>query len=126
MPLIRLSILPAFLALIACGEPATTGGFDSPTPAARLHAISETAKSDDTLTLARIVEQLDSDDSAVRLMSITRLQRLTGETLGYHHYESRQNREMAVLKWVDAIESGRIQMLADHQAARLASGESDG
>ena len=126
MLLIRPAILTAFLALNACGEPATTGGFDSPTPAARLYAISQTYDSGVLPPYARLVEQLDSDDVAVRLMAITRLERLTGETFGYRYYDSRRVRESAVLKWVNIIESGRILDLANDQTALLAPGESDG
>ncbi len=103
MTVIRLSILMIIGSLVSCGQPGTSGGFDSPMPAARLHALSEAARTGDRSDIKRIVELLDSDDAAVRLLAISTLERLTGETFGYRHYDSRWEREDSIQKWVNAI-----------------------
>ena len=103
MTVIRLSILMVIGSLVSCGQPATSGGFDSPMPAARLHALGEAARSGDRSDIKRIVELLDSDDAAVRLLAISTLERLTGETFGYRHYDPRWEREYSIQRWVNAI-----------------------
>ena len=103
MTVIRLSILMVIGSLVSCGQPSTSGGFDSPMPAARLHALGEAARTGDRSDIKRIVELLDSDDAAVRLLAISTLERLTGETFGYRHYDSRWEREDSIQRWVNAI-----------------------
>ncbi len=103
MTIIRLSILMIIGSLVSCGQPGTSGGFDSPMPAARLHALGQAARTGDRSDIKRIVELLDSDDAAVRLLAISTLERLTGETFGYRHYDPRWEREDSIQKWVNAI-----------------------
>ncbi len=103
MTVIRLSILMVIGSLVSCGQPASSGGFDSPMPSARLHALSEAARTGDRSDIKRIVELLDSDDAAVRLIAISTLERLTGETFGYRHYDPRWDREDSIKLWVNAI-----------------------
>ncbi len=103
MTIIRLSIVMIIGSLVSCGQPASSGGFDSPMPAARLHALSEAARTGDRSEIKRIVELLDSDDAAVRLLAISTLEHLTGETFGYRHYDPRWEREDSIQKWVNAI-----------------------
>ena len=103
MTVIRLSMLMVLGSLVSCGQPSTSGGFDSPMPAARLHALGQAARTGDRSSLKRIVELLDSDDAAVRLLAISTLERLTGETFGYLHYAPRWEREDSIQRWVNAI-----------------------
>jgi len=94
------------LPLIAsCVRPATEGGFDSPNPAARLYAIEQAARAGDGSALAQLVEQLDSDDVAVRFLAISALGRLTGRTFDYRHYDAPIQREAAIRRWVEYLEA---------------------
>ena len=104
-----LVILVACPVLASCGPPATEGGFDSANPAARMYAIEHAAAQGDTAVIKDLIEELDSDDPAVRYMAITALERLTGQTYGYHHYDSVMQRRDAIAKWVAAYESGSLQ-----------------
>ena len=89
-----------FSALLAsCAGPGLHAGFDAPDPAARLHATVQAAAENDTTKLPQIVEDLDSDDSAVRMLSIYALERLTGETLGYNFAAPKPDRQAAVEAW---------------------------
>ena len=92
----------------ACAPSALEGGFDSPNPAARLYAIAQAAREEDRspATLRHIVEQLDSDDPAVRLVAITTLARLTGETLGYGHDDPAPARRAAIRRWTEHLADG--------------------
>jgi HEAT repeat protein len=87
----------------ACAPPASKGGFDSPDPAAKLYAIERAMKRGDQAAVPRIVEQLDSDDPAVRMLAISALEKLTGETRGYRYDDPPYVRQDAVRRWAEAV-----------------------
>jgi hypothetical protein len=91
------------LVLTACGPSALEGGYDSANPAAKMYAIERSAEVAAAADVPRIVEQLDSDDPAVRLMAIAALERLTGQTHGYRHYDPPDLRREAVARWTAAL-----------------------
>jgi hypothetical protein len=94
--------------LSACGPPASQGGFDSANPAAKMYAIEQAARSGDRTAVRQIVEQLDSDDPAVRMLAIATLQRLTGRTYGYRDFDPPEVRRQAIQRWSAAVESDEI------------------
>jgi HEAT repeat protein len=98
----------AAIALPGCGPSATEGGFDSANPAARMYAIEQAARSGDQSAIRNLIEELDSDDPAVRMLAISTLERLTGETYGYRQYDSVMQRREAIARWVAADEAGTI------------------
>lgn len=103
--------LPAVLMLgmlASCGPAATKGGFDSPNPAAKMYAIEQAARAGDRSAIRSIVEQLESDDPAVRCLAIATLKRLTGETFGYRDFDPPEQRRAAVERWLAAVESGQV------------------
>lgn len=102
-----------------------TGGFDAPNPAAKMHATVEAARTGDRAAVADIVQLLDSDDPAVRLLAITALQRLTGETLGYEYDAPRYHRDAAVQRWVRAVEMNEFQGASTKGDEALAQGRND-
>jgi hypothetical protein len=73
-----------------------------------MYAIEGAARSGDRTAVRDIVQLLDSDDPAVRWMAISALQRLTGETFGYRHYDSPAQRREAIARWAQALDSGEI------------------
>ena len=109
-----LIILP--LLTFSCAPPAREGGFESRNSAAKMYAMEQAVIAGDRNAAKDIVEQLDSDDPAVRMMAIESLQRLTGKTLGYDHSASRAERREAIERWVKAVESDQTV-----EAARPAS-----
>jgi len=86
-----------------CAPAVSTGSFDAPDPASKIYAIENAVRAGDRSATAYIVEQLESDDPAVRLVAISALQRLTGETHGYRSYASDDERRDAVARWVEAV-----------------------
>jgi HEAT repeat protein len=78
MQLSRLMSMTALLALPSCAPDAGHEGFDAEYPVVRMRAIEQAAKRGDTTAVPRLVEQLDSDDPAVRSLAISALRRLTG------------------------------------------------
>lgn len=100
--------LSTAIGLACCGPSATQGGFDSANPAARMYAIEQAAREGDQSAIRDLIEQLDSDDPAVRLLAISALERLTGETYGYRQYDSPAQRREAIARWVAAENAGEI------------------
>ena len=95
-------------ALAGCGTAMKTQGFDSPDPGAKLRAIVDAGRAGDAKALPNLVDQLDSDDPAVRMCSIIALDRITGTRLGYSPYAPAPEREASIGEWVKAIEDGRF------------------
>jgi len=104
----RVILLMAVGMLSACAPAASRGGMDSDNPAAKLYAIRDAGLSGDVRYVPRLVEELEHDDPAVRMMAINALQRLTGERLGYNPYASTAQRRPAVEAWVAAVREGRF------------------
>jgi hypothetical protein len=87
-------------ALAAClGGCAGETSFDSPESAARLRAIQRAAAKDDRASIPQLIEMLDSDDAAVRILSIRTLESMTGQTLGYDPTAPSYERTPAVDRW---------------------------
>lgn len=97
-----------------CAPPAITGGFDSPHAASRLFAARRAAAETDPARIAAampgLIRNLDSDDPAVRLLSIEALEELTGETFGYRHFDPEWLRAPAVARWAAAWEGGEVRL----------------
>ena len=94
---------------VGCSGPAAwRGGFDSPDPASRLYAIVRAGDQQQQAAVPDLIESLESDDPAVRMMSIGALHRITGTRLGYSPYGPPAERQQAVDAWVEAWRSGRL------------------
>ncbi len=74
--------------------------FESPDPSSRLAAMVRAAERGDERAVPRLIEALDSDDPAVRMVAIASLDRLTGRTHGYEAYAPARERQAAVDRWV--------------------------
>jgi len=109
-----------------CGQPSMTGGFDAPNPAAKMHATVQAARTGDRGAIVHIVELLDSDDPAVRLLAINALRRLTGETHGYEFDAPLDERDAAIRRWVHAVRpvADQSEVIAP-KAGALAGGLAD-
>ncbi len=95
----------------------TEGGFDAASEAARTHAIEQAAHTGDLDAVPKLIEQLDADDPAVRMLAIDVLHRLTGETYGFHHYDPLPKRRAAIQRWVDAVQSEAVPRLTESGSA---------
>jgi hypothetical protein len=92
--------------LISC-IPDEKAGFDEPGPSKRLEAIIQASGPDaDPRSLPRLVEQLDSQDPAARMLAIRALENRTGETLGYVHTDPEWQRQEAIDRWMNYLETG--------------------
>lgn len=89
----------ATIALGACsgGVPPS---WEDPTPQARVGAIERSVRDGrGSADAPRLVENLASDDAAVRLAAITALERATGSSLGYRFDDSPPGRASSVARW---------------------------
>lgn len=91
----------AVIALRAGGCVPIPKGFDSPEPAARIEAAVDAAATGEKGAIPDLIALLDSDDPATRLVAIGSLERLTGQTLGYHYAAPERERDAAVERWVE-------------------------
>lgn len=82
-----------------------------------MYAIEDAAREGDQSAIGELIELLDSDDPAVRLMAINALERLTGQTYGFRHYDSMMQRRESIARWVQAYESGSIQPMTSASPA---------
>ncbi len=113
----RLLGYAGLLLLCSCGPASTQGGFDAASPVARTLAIEQAVRAHDLSAVPKIVEQLDADDPAIRMLAINALYRLTGETFGFRHSDPPHDRHAAIQEWVNAVQSGIFPRLIEPVSA---------
>lgn len=86
-------------ALAAAGCARESPSYVDGSPASRLAAIERSSADGRTADIPRIVENLSSDDAAVRMAAIGALRRMTGETLGYRFDDPPATRQAAIERW---------------------------
>jgi len=94
----RLSWLAAML-LCGCQAPRGPVDIHSDDPDLKINAIQRDAATNNQKDIATMVEELNSDDPAMRFYSIQALVRLTHEDLGYRYYEDEDQRAPAIARW---------------------------
>ena len=104
-----LTICCAVVVPLAGCTASAPASFDTDAPDGRIEAIVAAARDNDRSTLANLIEQLDSDDPAVRMFSIRSIERMTGRTMGYRHSDPDHVRREAVDRWVAWAEGGRAE-----------------
>lgn len=112
-------LIIATVTLTGCAPRASEGQLDSPNPASRLYAIRRAGAERDWNAVPALVEQLDSDDPAVRVFSIQALERITGRPRGeYDPYAPLLQRQAAIDTWRRAClewkQQGRVPAQAAH------------
>jgi hypothetical protein len=105
--------------LSACAPPpASDGDFTSADPGAKLYAIVRAGEACDRSAIPHLIEQLGSDDQAVRMYAIGALRRITGRDFDYVYYADPVVRERSIVRWVEAYESGELNQAADAAAVK--------
>ncbi len=79
--------------------PPRQASFNSIDPVERIMAIKEAAHSRDTSAIPDLIRQLDSQDAAIRMLTISTLRDLTGQDLGFDPTARVADREAAVARW---------------------------
>lgn len=68
-------------------------------PSVKIPGMKKAVRMHDREAVAQLVEDLDSDDPAVRFYSIEALERLTGNDLGYRYFDDEDARKPALARW---------------------------
>jgi hypothetical protein len=105
----RPSLIPVGLVVtisVAGAGCAAETSFDSSESAARIRAIQRAAATEDKAAIPKLIGLLDSDDPAVRMLSIRTLERMTGQTHGYDYAAPEWQRRPAVEVWRDWYTDG--------------------
>jgi len=97
----RLPLLAApALACLGCAGPVDVSP-DSVNPQGRTIALARISESPTEQDIPVLIESLTSADPAQRMLAIRTLERMTGETLDYRHYDPEWIRRDAVARWRD-------------------------
>lgn len=83
----------------ACRPRAPRRPLQDTDPVFVIPAIKQTGEANRTANIPRLIELLDSEDSAVRLASIQALRDLTGEDFGYEVWHDADGRSESVSQW---------------------------
>lgn len=78
--------LPVLLAGCAQPTPLDQQGFDGPDPQARLYAIQQAGETRDRTAVPRLIDLLDSDDPAERVLALGALERVLGQRPAFNPY----------------------------------------
>jgi len=94
----------AFGAIVGCGSttprPAVPDvDLHHPSATRRLEAVTVTAKQRDLAQVPTLIDRLDDEDPAVRLMAGSTLVSLTGHDTGYRPYASSEERQRQQATW---------------------------
>jgi hypothetical protein len=91
----------ALLSIICSGCSAPRGPLvvEDPDLDVKIPAIKKAVRTGDYSQDAQLVQDLQSDDPAVRFYAINGLHRITGENFGYRYYDSEDARQPAIEKW---------------------------
>lgn len=101
--LIIFSLTIAAFAVSSCAPPpARDGGFNSPDPASKLYAIRRAGREQDRSKIPDLIQQLNSDDAAVRMFAIQALEKIDGTRRGYDPYASAGLRAEAIRAWLES------------------------
>jgi len=93
-----LAWVAAFGALGGCAGPDKTADIKAAAPQQRIAAIHDAGQSGNTDAIPGLIEQLASDDPAVRMYAIQALERITGERRGFLPQDPPTKRAAAILR----------------------------
>ncbi len=93
------------LAAPGCSAPRPRRDVTNPDPSGKIPAIKDAVRARDADASRQLVEDLDSDDPAVRFFAIGGLKRLAGETFEYRYYDDETQRQPAMKRWRSWLEA---------------------
>lgn len=96
------------MCLAGCDSTARREQLVSPYPLDRARAAVGLAEAGDGQAVDLLIELLSDHDRAVRMYTILALERLCGETHGYHYYDPEPERAAAIARWRTARQDGEV------------------
>jgi hypothetical protein len=92
-------ILLLGLSSIACTASRPAPNVADADPTVKIAGIREAVARKDRSVLPALVQELDSDDPAVRLFAMEALQQFAGDRLGYEYYFDEEQRKPSLARW---------------------------
>src|SRR5438105_1714448 len=89
----------AWLSGPGCTAPRSAPNIADADPEVKIAGIMQAETRSDRASLPALVEQLNSDDPAVRLFAIHALERFAGDRFGYEYYFDEEGRKPSLAKW---------------------------
>jgi len=83
----------------SCTAPRPAPNIADPDPQVKIAGIKEAAARHDRAAVPALVEELNSDDPAVRLYAQQALEEITGEGFGYQFYLDEEERKAPLARW---------------------------
>jgi len=87
------------IAGLSCTAPRPPLSVTHEDPGIKIPAIKKAVREKDKSVIPRLIEELNSDDPAVRFYAIGALEELTGQTLGYQYFQDEDDRKPAIERW---------------------------
>lgn len=84
---------------VCCTAPRPRPNIADADPQVKIAGIKEAAAKKDRAALPALVEELNSDDPAVRLYALQALEKFSGERFGYEFYFDEEQRKPSLAKW---------------------------
>jgi hypothetical protein len=84
---------------IGCQAPRGPVSINSDDPDLKILAMKQDVNRKDARDVPTMVDDLESDDPAIRFYAIQSLRRLTGDDFGYRFYEDDDQRAPALAQW---------------------------
>ncbi|MEQ8317748.1 MAG: hypothetical protein RIE77_02345 [Phycisphaerales bacterium] len=98
MRTVRTTISVGALAMAGCNA-SLPADFEAPDAGSRIRAVIATARQPTHEDLTQMVRALNSDDPALRSLSIAALQRTAGDRFGYDAWAPEPERRAAIDRW---------------------------
>jgi len=93
---------------MSCTAPQPAPNIADPDPQVKIAGIRQAVAQGDRTSLPGLVQQLDSDDAAVRFYAQQALERLAGERFGYEYYLDEDERKPSLARWQDWLKKQTI------------------
>ncbi len=94
-----MTLLLTAVLVSGCSLPKMPRAIDDTDPTAKIPAIKASAATRDRKSITRLINDLDSDDPAVRFYAIRALKDITGETFDYRYFDDELERREEMLAW---------------------------
>lgn len=118
-------VLALSAADLSCTAPRPAPNVADPDPQVNIAGIREMVARKDRSKLPALVDQLDSDDPAVRMYAIHALETFAGQRFGYEYYFDDEQRKPSLARWREWLKQQQGQGQPQPSPGAAASGDSE-
>jgi hypothetical protein len=94
---------------LACTAPRPAPNIADADPTVKIAGMMQAVRNQDRSALPALVEQLNSDDPAVRMFAIGALEKFAGGRFGYEYYLDEERRKPSLAKWQEWLKEQQQQ-----------------